>query len=314
MSLQLHAINLFLRLAVKPTLARLREPAAARARFERDAARYFCPPAGAFFHEDTIRRPDDLPPMPVLWASRGRPDRHRIVLYFHGGAYLAGSPRTHRHLAAAIAGAAGVRVLVPDYRLAPENPYPAALEDGLAAYRHLLDRGYAPDRIAIAGDSSGGGLTFALALRIADDGLPRPAALVGISPWADLRGVAESLKRNAARDVMLPARRLREVADYYLAGADPAEPTASPVLGAWRDPPPVLIMASRSEILADDARALAEGLRAGGGNVRLEIWPRMPHAWPLFTGLMPEAGRAVRNIGGFLRAHGSGGAPPDRNP
>ena len=141
MSLRLHAINFWLRLLVKPKLARMKSPQKARALFERDAARLFPIPADANFLEDTIRGAGDVT-IPALWASRGRPDRRKVILYLHGGAYLAGSSRTHRHLAAALAGAAGTRALVPDYRLAPEHPFPAAVEDAVAAYRHLLDAGY----------------------------------------------------------------------------------------------------------------------------------------------------------------------------
>jgi len=310
MSFRLHVLNLWLRLKVKRALTRIRTPRELRARLERDAARHFRTPEGANFLTDAIRRPGEPRGSGViaaLWASRGRPDRRKVILYLHGGAYLAGSPRTHRHLAAALAGAAGARTLLPDYRLAPEHPFPAAVEDALAAYRHLLDAGYDAREIALAGDSAGGGLVFALALRIAALGLPRPAAVVAFSPWVDLTGEAKSLRRNATRDVMLPARRLAEVADYYLAGADPRDPLASPVFGEWDNPPPALIMASRGEILVDDATTLAEALRSAGGSVQLELWRGLPHAWPVFAGRLPEADRAIANAGAFLARHLGGG-------
>ena len=306
MSLRLRFLNLWLRLTVKQPLKRLRDPLVMRRRLERDAARFFVVPEGANFVDDLLRATDgDGParPIPVTWASRKRPDRRKVILYLHGGAFVAGSARTHRHLGAALAGAAGVRALLPDYRLAPEHPYPAALDDAVAAYRHLLKSGYLPGEIAVAGDSAGGGLVFALLLRAVADGLPRPACAVGFSPWVDLTGRQPSLRRNARRDVMLPAERAAEVAGLYLGGHDPADPLVSPLLGAWREPPPVLIMASRSELLVDEAIGLAEALRGAGGDVRLELWRRMPHAWPIFFGLIDEAREAIDHAGAFIARH-----------
>ena len=302
MSLRLYAVNLWLRLLVKPMLARMKTPQAARRRFERDARHLFPTPPGAHFADTMIRR-DDGTQMPALWASCDRPDRRTVILFLHGGAFLAGSSRTHRHLAAAIASAASARALVPDYRLAPEDPFPAAIEDALAAYRHLLEAGYDPGRIAIAGDSAGGGLTFGMVQALPDAGLPQPAALVGFSPFADMTGQADSLRRNAARDVMLPVKRLDEVVGYYMGEHDPTDPRASPALASWWNPPPALIMASRSEILVDDARTLAEALRAGGGSVQLELWRHLPHAWPILAGRLPEADAAIERAGGFLARH-----------
>jgi acetyl esterase/lipase len=327
MGLRLRALNLYLRLAVKRPLKRMRDPLVLRRRLERDAARFFVPPDRANFAEDTVRAPAGNGcarpiagtaagpvSVPVLWASRNRPDRRKVILYLHGGAYIAGSPRTHRHLGAALAGAAGARAVLPDYRLAPDHPFPAALEDALAVYRHLLGLGYAPGEIAVAGDSAGGGLAFALLLCAARDGLPRPACAVGFSPWVDLSAGQPSLQRNARRDVMLPAGRAAEVARLYLGAHDPADPLASPLFGAWRDPPPALIMASRSEILVDEAIGLAEALRKGGGDVRLELWRGLPHAWPIFFGLIGEADAAVAHAGAFIARHLDPARPPDREP
>jgi epsilon-lactone hydrolase len=307
-SLRLNLLNLWLRLLVKQPLKRLRDPLVIRRRLERDAARFFVVPDGANFAEDLLRVPGRARPVPVTWASRNRPDRRKVILYLHGGAFIAGSARTHRHLGAALAGATGARAVLPDYRLAPEHPYPAALDDVVAVYRHLLGLGYAPGEIAVAGDSAGGGLVFALLLRASAEGLPRPACVVGFSPWVDLTGRQPSLRRNARRDVMLPAGRVAEVAGLYLGGHGPADPLASPLLGEWRDPPPALVMASRSEILVDEAIGLAEALRKGGGDVQLELWRGLPHAWPIFYGLLPEAGAAIAHAAGFIARHLNGDA------
>jgi monoterpene epsilon-lactone hydrolase len=306
MGLRLTALNLWLRLTVKRKLARVKTPQLMRQQMERDALRYFVMPGDANFFTDVMRRdgaPRHVGMIDALWASRGRPDRRKVILYLHGGAYLAGSPRTHRHLAAVLAGSAGVRAVLPDYRLAPESPFPAAVEDALASFRHLLDAGYAASEVAFAGDSAGGGLCFAASLAAAEAGLPQPACIVAFSPWVDLTGQAESHRRNAARDVMLPARRLDEVVDYYVDPADRTNPKASPLFGDWTAPPPTLIMASRSEILADDATRMAERLRSCGGDVQLEMWRNLPHAWPIFTGRLAEADQALSGAGAFIARH-----------
>lgn len=317
MRLAVTALNLWLRLTVKSVLQRIQDPVALRIRMERDAAQYMRIPNGAHFIADVMRRagqPRDVGMIDALWASCGRPDRRKVILYLHGGAYIAGSPRTHRHFAAAIAGAAGVRAVLPHYRLAPEHPFPAALDDALAAYRHLLAAGYEADEIALAGDSAGGGLAFALSLALEAQGLPPPACIVGFSPWADLTGTASSLRRNARRDSMLPPRRMAEVVGYYLADHDRTDPLASPAYGVWKAPPPAMILASRSEILVDDATRLAGQLRASGGDVHLELWRGLPHAWPIFTGRLAEADRAVSGAGAFLARHLRAELPgvPDR--
>ena len=306
MGLRLHAMNLWLRLTVKRALRRMKDPSEMKAAFIRDAKRYFIVPEGANFVQDLMRRPGEprkVGMIEALWASQGRPDRRKVILFLHGGAYLAGSPATHKHLAAALAGAAGVRAVLPDYRLAPEHPFPASVEDALAAYRHLLAAGYAPGEIALAGDSAGGGLVFALMQKLQSKALPMPACAVAFSPWADLTGTAKSLRTNALRDVMLPAERLDEVVGYYLNGHDRADPLASPALGQWNAPPPVLITASRSEILHDDAVRMAESLRASGGNVQLEIWKNLPHAWQVFTGRLAQADQSIASAGAFIARH-----------
>ena len=306
MGLRLHALNMWLRLTVKRALRRMKHPDEMKAAFLRDAQRFFIVPEGSNFVQDLMRRPGEprkVGMIEALWASQGRPDRRKVILYLHGGAYLAGSPATHKHLAAALAGAAGVRAVVPDYRLAPEHPFPASVDDALAAYQHLLTAGYEANEIALAGDSAGGGLVFALMQKIQRKGLPMPACAVGFSPWADLTGQNASLRSNALRDVMLPAERLDEVVGYYLGGHDRSDPLASPALGRWEHPPPVLITASRSEILRDDAVNLAESLRAGGGNVQLEIWKNLPHAWQVFVGRLAQADQSVAAAGAFIARH-----------
>jgi acetyl esterase/lipase len=301
-SIRLRLLSLFLRLVVKTALEWMKTPQAMRERFERDAARMFKPPEGSNFVSDTIRRNGERL-IEALWCSRGRPDRRKVILYLHGGAFLAGSIRTHRHLGAALAGAAGVRAVLPEYRLAPEHPFPAALDDAFAAYKHLLASGYEARHIALAGDSAGGGLVFSLLLRARAEGLPQPGCVVAFSPWTDMTMTRGSLRRNARRDMLLPVRRFREVVSFYMQGEMTTNPLASPVYGEYEAPPPALITASKSEILRDDAVAMADRLREAGGDVAIELWKDMPHAWPLFSGVIREADETVARAGRFIARH-----------
>ena len=225
----------------------------------------------------------------------------RYVLYLHGGGFIAGSPTVYRHLAWRIALAVGAQILSPDYRLAPEHPFPAALDDAVAAYEWLLAERVEPYQIGLVGDSAGGGLAFSLLLKLRDAGRPLPGAVVALSPWTDLALTGASLRRHAKADPMLDVAELPRVARCYLDGVDPRHPWASPIYGDLKGLPPALIQVGSDEILYDDAARLAARLAQAGGVARLEIWPRMPHAWHLFAPMLPEARRAIGNIGRFLR-------------
>jgi monoterpene epsilon-lactone hydrolase len=227
------------------------------------------------------------------------PDRH--VLFLHGGAYRAGAPANYRHFTWRIAAATHASVLAIDYRLAPEHPFPAALDDAVSAYRWLLDGGAAPDKILVMGDSAGGGLTLAALLRLRDDSLPLPA--VALSPWTDLALTGASLKLNARSDPMLNVEHLPMLAQEYLAGADPRLPYISPLYGDLAGLPPILLQVGGDEILRDDAVRMHERLRDAGCQSELEVWPRMPHVWHAFAPVLPEARRAIASIGIFARRH-----------
>jgi len=307
MSWRLTGLNLLLRLIEKPALARITDAQVARQRLAAEGRRLNrrIPPTNVT--PDRIRgRERDVP---VEWLSRGRPDRRRVILYIHGGAFIMGSPETHRRTAAALAEAAGARAIVPDYALAPEHPFPVAIDELLDVYRALVDAGYA--RIALAGDSAGGGLCFSLTLEITRAGLPQPAAVAAFSPFVDMTMRSGSLTRNRRRDPLLPVSQFRRVVGFYLGDRSPADPLASPVLAEWRDPPPTLIQASRIEILEDDSRAMAEVLRAAGGDVRLEWSPRTPHAWQFFANWLPEADAALARAGEFLGRRMNGDDAPE---
>jgi epsilon-lactone hydrolase len=238
--------------------------------------------------------------VPADWvvAPASLPDRH--VLYLHGGGYRVGAPSTYRHITWRIAEAARARVLVIDYRLAPEHPFPAPVEDALAAYRWLLAEGAAPGRLIVMGDSAGGGLTLALLLKLRDEGLPLPAAAVAISPWTDLAVTGASLRLNAQADPMINADEVPKFAADYLAGADPRNPYASPLYGDPAGLPPTLIQVGSDEVLRDDAMRMAEKMRGANCQVDLQIWPRAPHCWHLLAPILPEARAAIDDIGAFI--------------
>lgn len=233
-------------------------------------------------------------------APASQDDRH--ILYLHGGGFVIGTPALYRHLTWRIAAAAQARVLAIDYRLAPEHPFPAALDDALAAYEFLLPDGADPRRVAVVGNSAGGGLVFSLLLRCRDEGrLPLPAAAVALSPWTDLALTGASLQRNARADPFIDRAEMPLIAGWYLAGADPREPYASPLYGDPGGLPPTLVQVGSDEVLRDNSTRLVERMRAAGCDVTLEIWPRMPHVWHLFAAMMPEARRAITRIGAFVR-------------
>jgi acetyl esterase/lipase len=222
------------------------------------------------------------------------------VLHFHGGGYVIGSAPLYRDFTWRIGVAARSSVLYFDYRLAPEHPFPAGLDDAVTVYRWLAKR-IAPKRIAFVGDSAGGGLALGALYRLRDEGLPLPAAAVAISPWTDLALTGPSLESNAAADPMMDVTHLPPLAERYLAGANARHPYASPLYGDGSGLPPTLIQAGSDEILRDDAVRMAERLKASGCSAELEVWPRMPHAWHLYARILPEGREAIERAGRFVQ-------------
>jgi phosphinothricin tripeptide acetyl hydrolase len=243
-----------------------------------------------------------VPAAPAEWLRPPSATPGRVVLYLHGGGYVIGSPRSHRHLAAAIAGAAGASALLLDYRLAPEHPFPAAVEDATAAYRWLLDQAIAPEHIVIAGDSAGGGLTVATLLALREARVPLPAGGVCISPWVDLTCSGASYATKAAADPIVRRASVEEMARAYLGATPPRTPLASPLFADLRGLPPLLIHVGSDEVLLDDAVRLAERAKAGGVDATLEIYDRMIHVWHWFLPMLDEAQTAVEAIGRFVRS------------
>ncbi len=231
-------------------------------------------------------------------TDRSEPARH--LLYLHGGGYISGAPGHYRHFTWRIADTFQASVWALEYRLAPEHPFPAALDDAVAAYTWLLHNASEAGSLFVMGDSAGGGLTLGLLMRLRDESKPLPLAAVALSPWTDLALTGQSLVSNAASDPMLEARHLPLFADYYLAGTDPRTPYASPLYGDAGGLPPVLIQVGGDEILRDDAVRMAEKLKSRNPRSRLEVWPRMPHVWQLFVPFLPEARQALAHIGDFI--------------
>jgi phosphinothricin tripeptide acetyl hydrolase len=266
-----------------------------RAQYDR-AERVFPTPADVAIERETA------PERPAEWLRPPGARADAAVLYLHGGGYVIGSPRSHRHLAAAIARAAGTAALLVDYRLAPEHPFPAALDDAIAAYRWLLARGIPPGRVVVAGDSAGGGLTMATLLALRDRGLPGPGGGVCISPWVDLTCSGATYATRKDADPIVAHESVTMMAEAYAGTADRKAPLLSPLYADLRGLPPLLVQVGSDEVLLDDARGLGERARAAGVEVALEEWPAMIHVWHWFLPMLDEAQRAIDRVGTFVRA------------
>ena len=236
------------------------------------------------------------------WIEAAGSDPERVILYLHGGGYCLGSLDTHRGLAARLALASQARLLIIDYRLAPENPFPAALEDALAAYRWLLAHGIPAKQIAIGGDSAGGGLSLVTAVSLCASDQALPAALFLLSPWTDLTASGESIQTNKDVDPIFGSKGvIPGFAPAYLGQHDPADPLVSPLFADLRGLPPTLIHVGSDEVLLDDSTRLEEKLKAAGMAPQLNIWEGMWHVFQIFAPYIPEAQQAICQIGDFVR-------------
>lgn len=241
----------------------------------------------------------DAAGVPALWV--GPAEAERVILYLHGGAYVCGSPWTHLSLLQQICGASAASVLAPDYRLAPEAPFPAALEDAWSAYWWLLLRGTPPGRIVVGGDSAGGGLTLALLVALRDAHAPLPAAAFCLSPWVDLAVTGRTVQTNEKCDY-LNEPIIRQTAQMYAGEHDVHEALVSPLYADLHGLPPILIQVGSNEMLLDDARRVARNALEAGVPVDLEIWESMVHVWHFFFPIEPRARAAIRSVGRFVRA------------
>ena len=240
--------------------------------------------------------------LPVEWLTPAEAAGGKLLLYFHGGGYVMGSCATHRQMVSYIAKAASVKALLPEYRLAPEHRFPAAVEDCVGIYRAMLEAGYSAHDIVIAGDSAGGGLVVATLMSLRDAGDPLPKAAVLLSPWLDLSGRGESMTTHADKDPWFNPEHMPVLARYYCDEGQEVNPLVSPVYGDFSGLPPTYIQVGEDEILLSDSTRAAESINAAGGTVELEIWPDLWHVFQAFVHQVPEARQAVRRLGDHIRA------------
>jgi acetyl esterase/lipase len=252
-------------------------------------------PEGVEFEKTTVAG------IPSEWVTLPGTDPTKTVLYLHGGGYTLGSIDTHRGLGSRIAQAAETRVLMLDYRLAPETPFPGAVEDSTSAYGFLLDQGVAPEQIAIGGDSAGGGLTLATLVSLKERGTPLPGAAFALSPWVDLEGLGDSMAARADVDPMVQKEGLVRMGKLYLADAEPKTPLAAPLYADLSGLPPMLIQVGTAETLLDDSIRIVERLRAAGVAVELQQYEDLIHVFQAFAPIVPESLEAIEKIGAFIK-------------
>ncbi len=286
--------------AVRALLAEL--PDMATLTIEETRALYDQLAANVPLPEHTFTEAKDADGVKAEWLKLDEVSGDTVIFYLHGGGYILGSPDSHRHMVAAICQAASASALIVDYRLAPENPFPAAVNDAVTAYKWLLEQGTAPERIVIAGDSAGGGLTIATLVSLQEEGIALPAAAVCISPWVDLTNSAESYTTKVASDPMLTKERLDLMAQAYLQGQMPSIPLASPVFADLTGLPPLLIQVGTEEVLFDDAKNLEARAREANLDVTLQVWDEMIHVWHYFFPVLTDAREAIARIGEFIKA------------
>lgn len=266
-----------------------------RSRFEDLGKRFFAPPPTTF-------TPDDANGVPVEWAVSDGASKTGTILYLHGGGYAIGSIASHRDLCARLSAASGIPTLSVGYRLAPENPFPAALEDAVTAYRWLLQQTPDPSTIVVAGDSAGGGLAMSLLIEMRDHGLPGPGGAVLFSPLVDLAHEGTSVQSRAAEDPIVTPEGSHSYAVRYLGpNGDYKEPRASALYADLSDLPPVFVQVGTSEVLLDDSLRLARKIRSASGRVDLDVWPGMIHIFPFFAAQVPESREAILTAAAFIK-------------
>lgn len=267
-----------------------------RSAMEKGAFTAFLNPAGVSFEPVSVNFN-----IPAAWIIPNEADEDKVLLYFHGGGYCVGSKDTHRPLVSKIAKISGIRALSIDYRLAPEHPYPAAIEDALISYEWLLEKGYKPSHILVGGDSAGGGLAMALLLVIKEKKLAQPGAAILLSPWTDLTMSGDSIHTNADVEAMLPIEEMDRWAEKYTGNNDPANPHISPLFGDFTGLCPVFIQVGSNEVVLDDSTRLSQKLDAAGVNVQIEIWDGMFHVWQFFWQYLPEGIDAIYSMADYIR-------------
>jgi acetyl esterase/lipase len=268
--------------------------AEARRNWESDAAKLALP-------EGARISPAIAGGVPAEWMDMPQSNPRRVFLFLHGGGYNAGSPKTHRKLAAYLARETGTRILMPDYRLAPEHPFPAAVKDALLSFGWLLSEGFAPRDIVVGGDSAGGGLALSMLLAMREAGAEMPRAAILLAPWTDLTVSGPSYERLRDNDPIINPERLRRAGTWYAGRRDPRDPMASPLFAELSGLPPLLIHAGGGEVMLDDSTVFAERAAASGVRVTLKVWPELWHVFHHAAPDVPEAVAALGEIGDYVR-------------
>jgi acetyl esterase/lipase len=299
-SLQARFFNAFVRLLIK------------RRRWGRDEAAlvrrarnlFGTPPVFQWFWTAGVNlRPVEENSVPGEWVEPENYDSDAVILYIHGGGFISCSAKTHRPITAGLARRTNFRVFAANYRLAPEHPFPAGLDDLVAAYKWLLAQNISSAKVALAGDSAGGGLVLSLLMRLRDEGLSLPACAVCFSPWTDLTGESDNAGLDENRCAMFYLENCTEFAVPYLRGISPLDPYASPVFGSFEGFPPVLFQVGSTEILLDNSQRIHDKILQAGGTSELEVYEDVFHCWQMLDGFIPEAGKALQNAAEFIRRY-----------
>ncbi|QIE46426.1 alpha/beta hydrolase [Pseudohalocynthiibacter aestuariivivens] len=295
MSRRLGILRPYLRLTEKRHLARAQDPVKLRRSFELKAKIFFRAVADTQYRDLNVGSGDV-----ALSGVEVTPKVQRdgpVILYFHGGGYVFGSPDTHKAMLARLSSLTGLRAVLPRYRLAPEHPFPAAPEDALSAYRAVMDH---PGGVIIGGDSAGGGLVLSLLARIIALGLPLPLGCFAFSPLTDVTFSGDSIRDNARAEIILPADRVGDMAGMYLGDHPADDPIASPLFAGFLGAPPIWLAVADTEILLDDSRRMAEHLMGQGVDVTCLVERDLPHVWPLFQTILPEARQTLAELAGWI--------------
>lgn len=293
MSLRLRALNTLLRLTERPHIARA-TPQKLRSSIEARARVLFLPPRGTKCAAITLGA------IPALSVEAGRAPERGVIYYLHGGAFIFGSPNVYRGMLGRLSQLTGWRAVLPNYRKAPEHPFPAGPDDVRLGWDALLASGVAAQNVIVGGDSAGGNLALVLLADLIRDGAPLPGGVFALSPVTDLTYSSPSVRENAESDVVLPAERASELGEMYLQGHDPSDPRASPILGNFKGAPPVYIAVGTTEMLRDDSLRMADRLRMEGVDVKVELGENLPHVWPLFRPMIPHADATLRKIADWI--------------
>lgn len=307
MSFRMKLINFALRTTVKPILSLIpfnRLTLGVPRELVRIVGSISPPNKACFIHSVSAH---NIPAEVVEYAQNCYPGTTQVMLYLHGGGYIAGSPLTHRNITTRLSYYAECTVLAIDYRKAPEHPYPAALDDAVESYTWLLEQGYKPENIIILGDSAGGNLTLATALAIRDRQLPQCAGIVCISPWTDLTASGETHTTKKSNDPMIPSHRVIEAALLYANGIPLDDPRVSPLYADYENMPPMLIHVGDKEVLLSDSQNLHKRAIMHGVKSHIKIWKNAPHVFQLFAGLAPQSSQSLKEIALFAKCCWKGG-------